>query len=94
MPEATVHITRIGDPPPLQETGSHTYLPNAELQFVILEGGMGSGRCSVAILVPMPDGRSVLAETSLSILSSVVIAARGAFPREFDGGPLHVPGDD
>lgn len=54
----------------------------------IMEHGMGSGLPSVALNVRLPDGTEVVAQTSVAIWSSVTIAARGAFPEAFVGGPL------
>lgn len=41
-----------------------------------LTGGMTSGKPSVALLVPLPDGRTVVAETSLALFLTAADALR------------------
>lgn len=52
------------------------------IDLAFLEGGMTSGRHSVAIRIDLPDGRPVIAETSWRILALSVqaIAARYGWP--------------
>lgn len=57
-------------------------------RVAVLNGGMSSGLPSVALAIPLPDGRTVIAETSLANWTAVTIAARAAFPEAFLGGPL------
>lgn len=57
-------------------------------RVAVLNGGMSSGLPSIALVIPLPDGRTVLAETSLANWSAVTVAARAAFPEAFHGGPL------
>lgn len=45
-----------------------------------LPHGMQSGRTSVAIAVPLPDGRIVLTETSLALFLAAADALRAAYP--------------
>jgi hypothetical protein len=40
--------------------------------LALLPGGMASGRASVAIRIDLPDGRTVLTETSLALLDQAV----------------------
>jgi hypothetical protein len=42
------------------------------IQMALLKAGMGSGKASVTIRLDLPDGRVVLAETSLSLLVTAV----------------------
>lgn len=49
-----------------------------------LPGGMASGASSVGILIALPDGRYVFAETSLAILNTAVHAFTGADQRDMD----------
>lgn len=44
-----------------------------------LDGGMSSGKPSVAVIIPLPDGRKVLAETSLALLLTAVDALRARY---------------
>ena len=49
---------------------------------IVLEGGMSSGRASVAFRIDLPDGRVVVAETSWRLLAMAcrAIAARHGWP--------------
>lgn len=51
------------------------------LSITGLAGGMGSGKPSVALRIDLPDGRSVVAETSLALL---LTAVRGLVARYGD----------
>ena len=46
-----------------------------DIQVALLGGGMTSGKSSVSIRIDLPDGRSVVAETSLALF----LAAAKAF---------------
>jgi len=39
-----------------------------------LPAGMGSGRSTVTVRIELPDGQTVLAQTSLALLSNAVLA--------------------
>jgi hypothetical protein len=58
---------------------------SAVLQMGLLEGGMASGAPSVAIRFDLPDGQSVIAETSWAVLASAVrtLAARVGWPDDW-----------
>jgi hypothetical protein len=45
-----------------------------------IEGGMLSGATSVMFRIDLPDGRVVLAETSLALLEMAVQAMRARYP--------------
>lgn len=49
------------------------------IQIGALEGGMVSGRPSVAIRIDLPDGRIVVAETSLRLFQVANAALLGRF---------------
>ncbi len=44
-----------------------------------LPGGMASGKTSVAFDIPLPDGRHVLAETSLELFLAAADALRARY---------------
>lgn len=44
-----------------------------------LAGGMQSGKPSIALLIPLPDGRTVVAETSLALLLTAADAFRAKY---------------
>lgn len=89
MPVIDVHIVHHGDPPPFDGlTREIIHLPDATWRVVFMEGGMQSGAASVALRLDLPDGRTVIAETSLAAWISATAGARGAFPEAFSGGPF------
>ncbi len=45
-----------------------------QITIACLPGGMGSGKESVSILITLPDGRTVLAETSLQLFQATARA--------------------
>jgi hypothetical protein len=45
--------------------------------LAMLEGGMVSGKPSVALRIDLPDGRTVLAETSVELFLTAAAAVRG-----------------
>jgi hypothetical protein len=52
------------------------------IQVARLKGGMASGKTSVAIRIDLPDGRVVIAETSLELWNASTAAFRGAEERD------------
>lgn len=56
------------------EDGRVIHLRGEGLEMARLPGGMSSGNSSVTIRVNLPDGRVVLAETSLALLRMAVQA--------------------
>lgn len=62
-------------------------IENAQLtKVIVLEGGMASGKPSVAVVVETSDGRAFLGETSLSLFLAAADAfkARHGDPRSDD----------
>ena len=45
-----------------------------------LPGGMKSGKTSIAIAVPLPDGTLLLTETSLELFLAAAAAFKAAYP--------------
>jgi hypothetical protein len=56
------------------------------IEMAFLAGGMKSGRPSVTIRFDLPDGRTVLAQTSYEVLDMAVAAFRGKIRRDTEGG--------
>ncbi len=54
----------------------------------VLDGGMASGKPSVALRLDMPDGKVVFAQTSLELWIGATIAFRAKYPDTFAGTPL------
>jgi hypothetical protein len=50
------------------------------IKVSVLEGGMSSGKASVMIRLDLPDGRTVLAETSLALFLTAAKAFEAKFP--------------
>lgn len=48
--------------------GSASVVPGELKAVALLEGGMQSGKASVSFRIHLPDGKVVIAETSLSLL--------------------------
>jgi hypothetical protein len=71
------------------------HLSNETWYLTALEGGMTSGKTSLALRLNLPpgggDGASVvIAETSLAAWIAATCALRGRFPDAFAGTPLEV----
>lgn len=78
-----MHIILEGDNawPDLRDKpdGQVIHLQNT-IEVTALEGGMQSGRTSVAFRFDLPDGRSVLAETSLALFLNAARAFQLRYP--------------
>lgn len=55
------------------------------IRVAVLEGGLTSGRPSVAIRLDLPDGQTVVAETSARLFCTAAKAIMGKFPDLFEG---------
>ncbi len=55
------------------------------IQVAVLDGGMSSGRPSVAIRIDLPDGQAVIAETSARLFCTAARAIQAKYPDLFDG---------
>lgn len=60
----------------------------AVIKMLALEGGMASGKPSVAIRLDLPDGRTVIAETSARLFVMAAAAIVGKWPDADDGAFL------
>lgn len=88
MPSIDINILRHGDPPcwpDMVDTGVHQIDPEQPWEMAIIEGGMSSGRPSVALRLRLADGQIVFAETSVANWINATAAMRGAFPEAFAG---------
>jgi len=70
-----------GSFPELQQKRIHT--TQEEITVTALGGGMASGKPSVALVIPLPDGSVMFAETSLALFLSAaeVLKAKWGDPR-------------
>lgn len=85
----TLHIIMDGESawPELKDR-KHSIVHVADgppMQVAILQGGMKSGRPSVTIRVDLPDGRTVLAETSARLFCTAARAFMAKYPELFEG---------
>lgn len=55
------------------------------IKVVVLSGGMASGKASVAIRIDLPDGRTVVAETSARLFASAGRMITAKYPDLFEG---------
>jgi hypothetical protein len=53
------------------------------IQVAALNGGLASGRPSVAIRIDLPDGRTVVAETTARLFCSAARAIQAKYPDLF-----------
>jgi hypothetical protein len=91
MPDISLSIVRAGSPPPWEDiaTGGLPFTDLGESwKVAVLERGMRSGDPSVALRLDLPDGRILIAQTSVAAWIAATAAMRGAFPEAFAGGPL------
>lgn len=88
MPTMNVTVLRKEDPPVWGDVANGSALhPNPETpwQLAISEAGMSSGAPSIALRMDLPDGKVLIAETSLGAWLMATAAFRGAFPEAFVG---------
>lgn len=79
MPNMKVITNGDGCWPDLKDkTVIHTQLP---FEVALLRGGMASGGASVSFRIGLPDGRVVIAETSLELLTTAARALNAANER-------------
>lgn len=57
------------------------------IQVAVLEGGMKSGRPSVAFRIDLPDGKVVIAETTARLFCAAARAIMAKYPNLFDDTP-------
>lgn len=56
------------------------HLPNGTIGLAALSAGMKSGKTSLAFRIDLPDGRIVVAETSLALLHTALAAINARYP--------------
>jgi hypothetical protein len=92
MPTFNINLNGDGAWPDLaakQAAGKLIHLGNeAVIGVSALERGMASGRASVALRFDLPDGRTVLAETSLRALYTATTALMTKFGEPFMQHPV------
>lgn len=78
MPSITMHLDGDACWPDMLDGREVIHLGNdaPPIGMALLKGGMISGKPSVTIRIDLPDGKTVLAETSLILLESAVRAMR------------------
>ena len=81
MPEIAITIVGHGDGPPWEDVAARVKVKTTVDRAAVLQGGMVTGRTSIALLVPLDDGTFAVAETSAALLRGVVAAIDGAEER-------------
>ena len=66
----------------MPELSGRTCVRTETFTVTSLRGGMGSGKPSVALIVDLPDGSYVMAETSLALFIMAARALEGAHADE------------
>lgn len=78
MPALTIKLDGDQCWPDLAEKRDAGQLIQTEtLEVALLPGGMASGKASVAIRIELPDGRTVIAQTSQELFDAAARAFRG-----------------
>lgn len=81
MMQVDIHIVERGADPPFPELADKVREAEGVVQFVVLEGGMQSGKPSVMLLVPRSSEEVVLVQLSAEIFEAMAAAVRGARAR-------------
>ena len=55
------------------------------IQVALIDHGMASGRPSIAIRLDLPDGQTVIAETTARLFVSAARGIESRYPNLFDG---------
>jgi hypothetical protein len=77
----TIRIVSKDDPRPADIEGLKSAEVLEATHAVIVEGGMASGRASVALVLRGEDGKAYIAQTSLRIFDGLASAVKGAAAR-------------
>ena len=79
MPELNI-VLREPAWPDLKDRRDEVIHVTGPIGITALPGGMSSGATSVMLRIDLPDGRVVLAESSLALFVAAVRALQGRFP--------------
>jgi uncharacterized protein (UPF0371 family) len=63
--------------PDLADKPEGELIETQTIEVALLPGGMSSGKASVAIRIDLPDGRTVIAQTSQELFDAAARAFRG-----------------
>lgn len=66
------------------ESGNLIHLPDPQMQIAALSKGMTSGNPSVSIRIELPDGKTVLAETSMKLFLGIADIFRQKYAQELE----------
>jgi len=59
------------------------YLEGIPIRILGLKHGMASGKASAALVFELPDGRYVLAQTSLALLATAIDGLKAKYPGQY-----------
>lgn len=77
MPNVNIIVHRKNDPDPALHFDVKEVTMVRLEKMIIVEGGMESGKTSVAFILQDPDGKVLIAETSGALLHGMESALRG-----------------
>ena len=81
MVHANIKIQEYGDPPPFPKLKPSDITKTELTDFVVLQGGMASGKTSISFFSKDSDGKVYFTQTSGAIFQAVVAALNGAEQR-------------
>ncbi len=82
MPSLDVHVEGDKCWPDLEARRDDIIHVTEHMEVAALSGGMVTGRPSVAFRIDLPDGRVVIAETSMRLFLSAADMFRARYKRE------------
>ena len=82
MPSLDIHLDGDKCWPDLEAKREQIIHVTEHLEVAALSGGMQSGRPSVALRIDLPDGRVVIAETSMRLFLGAARAFRARYGEE------------
>jgi hypothetical protein len=77
MPMLTIKLDGDRCWPDLADKSEEQLIEIQNLEVALLPGGMQSGKASVAIRIDLPDGRTIIAQTSQELFDAAARAFRG-----------------
>lgn len=79
MPSLDINLNGDGAWPELKDASPERVFWTQTAKLCVLEGGMVSGRPSVALRIDLPDGRVAIYQTSVGQFLMAAAALRGRF---------------
>lgn len=67
-----------------EKEGKFIHLPDPQMQIAALSKGMTSGKPSISIRFELPDGKTVMAETSMRLFIAAAEAFKAKYAQELE----------